>query len=105
MTRQRLPARRRSFTFDLEHNGARHVVCVGLYDGDRAGEVFVGGGKTGSHVDGLLSDAAVLISIALQHGVGIGDMASAMAREGDGKTPSSVIGAALDAAAKVWRAT
>lgn len=96
MPRGRLPSRRRSLTFDVEHKGARHTVCVGLYDNGRPGEVFLSGAKTGSDIDGLLADLGVVLSRALQHGDTVGALAAGMGRLGDGKTPASIIGAVLD---------
>ena len=43
MLRRRLPARRRSLTFDLKHGGTNYSVSVGLYDDDTPGEVFLSG--------------------------------------------------------------
>ena len=96
MTRECLPNRRRSISFDLEHNGASQVVCVGLYDDDRPGEVFLSGAKPGSDIDGLLADLGVVLSRALQHGDTVGALAAGMGRLGDGTTPASIIGAVLD---------
>ena len=94
-TRHRLPNRRRAVTFDVEHGGATYSVGIGLYDDDRLGEVFIGGARAGSDLNGLLADVGVLVSRGLQHGDSIEALAAATARLGDGTTPASVIGAVL----------
>ena len=67
--RQRLPARRPSQTETVEHGNARFEVTIGFFPDDRVGEVFASGAKSGSELDGLLDDSAILISLLLQHGV------------------------------------
>ena len=95
MPRKRLSNRRRSVTFDLEHKGSFYEICVGLYDDDRLGEVFLSGCKTGSDMATLINDAAVLVSIALQYGAPVSVLSRAMGRHGD-RAPATVIGCALD---------
>ena len=97
MTRQRLPNRRPSLTFDLGHDGRVYAVTVG-YD-PRDGclrEVFTHGAKTGSTMDGILDDACIALSLLLQHGVEPRALASSMGRLGDGISPASIVGALAD---------
>ena len=96
MTRERLPDRRPSETVTSEHNGARFDVTVGLFPDGRVGEVFTAGAKAGSELDGLLDDAAILISLLLQHGVAPAALARIVGRLGDGTATASVIGAIID---------
>lgn len=98
MTRRRLPARRRAVLLTADHQAATYEVGLGFYDDGTPGELFISGARTGSDIAALLADAAVLVSRALQHGDDLADLAKAMGREGDGVTPSSAIGAALDVA-------
>jgi len=96
-TREALPNRRMSTTVKFRFGGqnrAYHLTC-GYYADGRLGEVFVNGGKAGQEVDALARDGAVLISLALQHGVPTQIMRGAITRNRDG-TPSTVIGAVLD---------
>ena len=65
MARRCLPDRRRSLTFDLEHKGASYSVCVGLYDDNRPGEIFLTGGKSGSDMGGLDQTARGTASLGL----------------------------------------
>jgi ribonucleoside-diphosphate reductase alpha chain len=61
----------------------------------RVGEVFINGGRTGSDMDAVTRDAAVLLSIALQYGVPVETIAHAITRESNGSA-SSIIGAVVD---------
>jgi hypothetical protein len=100
--RQPLPQRRYAETFELRHGrqaGAMFHVTLGRYPDGRIGEVFITGAKAGSDLEAGLRDAAILVSLALQHGVPVATLAAAITREGDGK-PSTVIGAMLDQLAK-----
>ena len=96
MSRARLPNRRPSETVAIEHGGARFDVTIGLFPDGRVGEVFAGGAKSGSELDGLLDDAAILVSLLLQNGGEPAALAKTMGRLGDGTAPASVIGAICD---------
>ena len=72
-TRQRLPNRRPSHIETLETAGQVFTACVGFDpETGQPRELFLSGGKEGSQVDALLSDAATIISVALQFGVPAG---------------------------------
>ena len=108
--RRRLPNRRPSLKQNLEAGGQTFTADVGF--DPKTGqprELFLTAGKEGSLLDALLSDAAVAISIALQHGIQPADLARSIGRlpEGQvmpadldrglpGRLPASPIGAALD---------
>ena len=64
--RERLPDRRPSETVTIEHNGARFDVTVGLFPDGRVGEVFAGGAKTGSELDGFLDDLSEWIRTTIR---------------------------------------
>ena len=69
MNREDLPMRRAAETFDIEFSGVKVTVSFGYYDDGRPGEVFVASTKTGTAVDTMARDSAVLVSLALQYGV------------------------------------
>ncbi len=96
-TRTVLPQRRFCETTELRMPGKNDVfaVTVGRYYDGQIGEVFVSGAKAGSEVDAVARDGAVLLSIALQHGVPLDAFRMALTRNGDG-SPSSIIGAVVD---------
>ena len=98
--RQRLPNRRRAKTVDIEFGGNAYQFSIGYFADGRIGEVFVGGPKSGSDMQGLLADLGVVISRLFQHGDTPLSLAAGMARLGDGTTPASIIGAISDALAR-----
>ncbi|CAL8972795.1 hypothetical protein RHODGE_RHODGE_01008 [Rhodoplanes serenus] len=95
MTRAILPERRAVETFDLRHDSMSFTVSIGFYDDGRPGEVFVTGTKAGSGVEAVSRDGAILISLALQHGVPVDVIRHAVTRTA-GDEPSSIIGAVVD---------
>lgn len=97
--REALPNRRECETHELRFpwpDGERYHVTVGEFDDGRAAEVFLHGAKVGSDADGLHADIGVLLSRALQFRDTLEQLAAGMARLGDGTTPASIVGAALD---------
>lgn len=99
MTRQRLPERRPSLVLNVDHPGhfsrVSYAVSVGFNQGF-VRELFISCNKltTAMHTSGL--EVATLISIALQHGASLEELAGAMPREEDG-TAQGAAGAVLDA--------
>lgn len=100
MTRAHLPNRRPNITLDLEHKGLTFNVTVGFDPVTGAPmEVFGSTAKAGSDFAVLLSDACVILSLALQHGI----LPSALSKtmqwspvvgvSGKVSEPASVIGA------------
>lgn len=108
--RRRLPNRRPTIIEEVDVNGLPMTVTVGLDPETLAPrEVFLNGGKEGSAFDATVSDASVLLSVALQHGLPPEALAHSIARIPLGPTrpedldgrpvptmPASPIGAALD---------
>ena len=95
--RQALPMRRRCETFELDFGGLKnsHIITVGFYDDGRIGEVFVNGGKSGELVEAIARDGAVLLSMALQHGVALETIKHALTRDSQDE-PQSIIGVVVD---------
>ncbi len=108
--RKRLPNRRPAVIETLEVEGQSVEVTIGLAPESAAvREVFLVAGKEGSMLNSLLADAAVVISVALQHGVppaalskSVGRLPNSSIAPADldrlqpGRRPASLIGAALD---------
>jgi hypothetical protein len=85
----------------IEVNGQRHIACVEYHVGGTPAELFLDGLKPGSAMAAVLQDAAVAVSVALQHGVPARQLAKSMSRRPSlawqpSAEPASVIGAALD---------
>lgn len=93
--REVLPQRRPSTTFNFEHGKFVYTATVGYYPGWKIGEVFLSAAKTGTELDIATRDAAILLSMALQHGAPLETMRDAMTRDSDGK-PEGAIGVLLD---------
>ncbi len=108
--RQRLPNRRPSHTETLAVAGQTFTVTVGFGpETGRPCEVFLTAGKEGSLIGAMLADAAVVISVALQHGVPAKALAKSVGRLPENpvtpadldqgrpaRLPASPIGAVLD---------
>ena len=95
MIRRTLPQRRASETFDLRFWNQNFTVTVGFYPDGTPGEVFIDGGKTGQDIQSTARDAAVVLSLALQHGTAIETIRHAVTRNSAG-APSSILGAVVD---------
>jgi hypothetical protein len=94
-TRERLPNKRRAETLTFERDGARFEMTTGFYPDNRVGEVFLNADRANSLLDFLMSDAAILASLALQYGAPLDEIRHALKRDVRGEA-ASPIGAALD---------
>jgi hypothetical protein len=104
MNRNRLPDRRPNETLDLMFDGTPYGVTIGFFPTTGGiGEVFTHGAKVGSAMDAILDDACVALSLLLQHGLAPSSLAASMGRNGDGKPPSSIVGALADLLAEAER--
>jgi len=92
-----LPQRRRCETFNMRFGGQNTLftVTVGYYADDRIGEVFIDGAKPGSEMADITRDGAVLLSLALQHGVPLPTMRHAVCRD-KADNATTIIGAVID---------
>jgi hypothetical protein len=95
MARDRLPHRRPNETLTFERDGSRYQMTVGYFPDGTAGEVFLNADRGDSLLDVLTSDAAILVSLALQHGATLDELRHALKRDARG-TAASPIGQALD---------
>jgi len=96
MTRRKLPQRRASETFTVRFWNQPFAVTVGFYPDGTVGEVFISGPKSGQDALSIACDAAILLSLGLQHGVPIATIRRAVTRGSLGE-PASVLGAIVDA--------
>jgi hypothetical protein len=93
--RERLPNRRFATTFDIVVGGLRYTSSIGRYPDGRVGEIFLTNHKAGSQAGIAASDAAVLCSLLLQHGVPLDAIRKYLARDVHGK-PSGPLTVVLD---------
>ena len=96
ITRRTLPQRRAAETFGMRFWNQPFTVTVGFYADGTPGEVFIDGGKTGQDIQSTARDAAVLLSLAMQHGIPIEAIKQAVTRNSDGEA-ASILGAIVDA--------
>jgi hypothetical protein len=93
--RVRLPNRRAAISNSFERDGARFEMTAGFYPDGRPGELFLNADRSNSLLDFLMSDAAILASLALQYGASLDELKHALKRDVRGEA-ASLIGAALD---------
>ena len=102
MIRRTLPPRRATETFNMRFWNQPFTVTVGFYADGTPGEVFIDGGKTGQDIQSTARDAAVVLSLALQHGAPIETIRHAVTRNPSGSA-ASILGAVVDALSKFPR--
>jgi hypothetical protein len=98
--RRRLPHRRGAVALDIEHAGHRYRMHVGYFPDGAVGEVFLDATKQNSMLDAFAADAAILVSLLLQHGATPAEIGHALRRTPDG-TAASLIGAVVDRLAEM----
>jgi hypothetical protein len=69
MTRETLPNRRASELFEFEHAGVSYTATISRFGDGRIAELFIDHSRPNSQIAELANDAAVLVSLLLQHGV------------------------------------
>jgi ribonucleoside-diphosphate reductase alpha chain len=93
--RKRLPNRRGSESFEIEHAGLRYSVSFSRFEDGTPAEVFINNHKRGNASDVAARDAGILLSFCLQYGVPAEVIARALSRNSDGSA-SGAVAAALD---------
>lgn len=99
MPRSQLPTRRPSSNCVIDFEGQRFAITIGFYPDGQPGEVFADAGKTPQAVQQIISDACILISVALQHGVTAADLGKSLTHFDNGE-PYTVLGVICDMLAK-----
>lgn len=95
MNRHRLPNRRPHEIREFEFRGLGYTAGIGRFNNGDLAEVFLDCSKGQSQLAADARDAAICLSIALQHGVPAEAIRSAVTRDGQGE-PSGIVGAVLD---------
>jgi hypothetical protein len=93
--RTRLPNRRANETFELEVSGLHYTCTVGRFPDSSIGELFLNNHKSNSAADVSARDAAIVFSIAVQHGADPEVIRRALCRDSKGNA-SGLLGATLD---------
>ncbi len=80
--RQRLQDRRPHWLYRFECDGQSYTGGIGWFDDGRIAEIFINGSKVGTAVETNAQDAAIVASLALQHGCPIDTIRHALIRTG-----------------------
>ena len=94
-SRQRLPNRRPSETFELEVGGLQYIGTISRFADGRIGELFLSNPRANSGADVAARDSAIIFSIAVQHGAELEAIRRALCRDSQGRA-SGPLGTALD---------
>jgi hypothetical protein len=95
-SRQRLPNKRNSLTFEFQGNCLNYRGTISYFPGtNELAEIFINNSKAGSDSDSAAKDSAVVCSLALQYGVPVDVIRKALLRDSRGRA-SSPVGVALD---------
>jgi hypothetical protein len=97
-SRQRLPNRRLSETFEFEVTGLKYTATFSRFADGRISELFLNNHRSNSAADTSARDAAITFSIAIQHGADADVIRRALCRDSQGRA-SGPLAAALDAIA------
>ena len=94
-TRERLPDRREHELIDFDHGGRRYTAGIGRFADGRLAEIFLNAAKVGTSLETTDRDAAIMASLALQHGAPAETVRHALTRNVDGSA-SGPLGTILD---------
>src|ERR1700680_4649862 len=90
-TRERLHTRRPHWLYRFEAGGQMYTGGIGRFDDGRIAEIFINGSKVGAAAETNAQDAAIVASLALQHGCPIETIPHALARSGRGTGPLATL--------------
>ena len=94
--RRRLPQRRFHELLDFEHAGYRYTAGLGFFETGGLAEIFINvPGRSGSAIEAVARDAAILTSICLQYGASVATIRHALTRNNDGSA-GGPLGVVLD---------
>jgi hypothetical protein len=94
IARRRLANRRRSETIETEFRGAHFAITFSRFVDGGIAEVFIDPARIGSDLSEAARDAAIIVSLTLQHGVPLDQLRHSISRA-NGK-PTSIAGFAID---------
>ena len=89
--RQRLPNRRSHWLYRFESGGQLYTGGIGRFDDGRIAEIFINGSKVGTAAETNAQDAAIVASLALQHGCPIETIRHALTRTGGAGGPLTTL--------------
>ena len=89
--RERLPNRRLHRLYRFECDGQSYTGGIGRFEDGRIAEIFINGAKVGTAAETNAQDAAIIASLALQHGCPIDTIRHALARSGGSTGPLATL--------------
>lgn len=89
--RQRLPNRRSHWVYRFESGSQFYTGGIGRFDDGRIAEIFINGAKVGSTAEANAQDAAIVASLALQHGCPLETIRHALTRTGGSGGPLATL--------------
>lgn len=89
--RARLPNRRLHEVYRFESYGQTYIGGVGRYGDGSVAELFLNAAKSGSMVEALAQDLAIVASLALQFGCPVDVLRHAIARSGESAGPLAAL--------------
>src|ERR1700688_1003682 len=89
--RQQLRNRRPHWLYRFESVGQFYTGGIGRFDDGRIAEIFINGAKVGSAAEANAQDAAIVASLALQHGCPPETIRHALVRTGGSGGPLAAL--------------
>jgi hypothetical protein len=89
--RQRLRDRRPHWLYRFECDGQHYTGGIGRFDDGRIAEIFINGSKVGTAAETNAQDAAIVVSLALQHGCPLETIHHALIRSGGTSGPVATL--------------
>src|SRR6202161_4218890 len=89
--RNRLKDRRPHWLYRFECDGQSYTGGIGRFDDGRIAEIFINGAKVGSTAEANAQDAAIVASLALQHGCPLETIRHALIRTGGSGGPLAAL--------------
>jgi hypothetical protein len=89
--RTRLMDRRPHWLYRFECDGQSYTGGIGRFEDGRIAEIFINGSKVGTAAETNAQDAAIVASLALQHGCPIETIRHALARSGTAVGPLATL--------------
>ena len=90
-SRNRMQDRRAHWLYRFECDGQSYTGGIGRFEDGRIAEIFINGSKVGTAAETNAQDAAIVASLALQHGCPIDTIRHALARSGTLSGPLAVL--------------
>jgi hypothetical protein len=89
--RERLADRRNHWIYRFESGGQHFTGGIGRFADGRIAEIFISGSKAGSAAESNAQEAAIVASLALQHGCPAATIRHALARSGAAAGPLATL--------------